>query len=77
LILSHFIRVVALFSIREVIYMADVDKLKSWMFHNKTTAADLARKVGCTPAVFSFILNGKRPISADMRLRLKKVGVNL
>jgi plasmid maintenance system antidote protein VapI len=57
--------------------MADVDKLKSWMFHNKTTAADLARKVGCTPAVFSFILNGKRPISADMRLRLKKVGVNL
>jgi transcriptional regulator with XRE-family HTH domain len=57
--------------------MDKVLQLKQWMYNQKVTAAELARRAGCTPPVFSYILNGKRPLSEDMERRLKKAGVNL
>jgi plasmid maintenance system antidote protein VapI len=68
---------VVLFAPVEVINMDKVERLKQWMFDHQITAAALACKVGCTPPVVSYILTGKRPMSADMELRLKKVGVRL
>jgi plasmid maintenance system antidote protein VapI len=68
---------VAIFYFQEVINMEKALQLKKWMFEQQVSAADLARRVGCTPPVLSYILTGKRPLSADMELRLKKVGVRL
>jgi plasmid maintenance system antidote protein VapI len=54
-----------------------VEKLKRWMYETQVTAANLARMLGCTPPILSYILNGKKRMSDEMERRLKKVGVRL
>jgi HTH-type transcriptional regulator/antitoxin HigA len=51
----------------------NVERLKQWMFKHGVNAADLARKVGCTPPVLSYVLTGKRQMSADLARKLAKV----
>jgi plasmid maintenance system antidote protein VapI len=53
--------------------MDNVTKLQRWMAEKQVDAATLARRLGCTPPVLSYLLNRKRPLSADMAARLTKV----